>query len=41
MQALKRIGKPDDVADVIAFLASDRARWITGLSISGDGGTKL
>jgi hypothetical protein len=28
MQALKRIGKPDDVADVIAFLASDAARWI-------------
>jgi NAD(P)-dependent dehydrogenase (short-subunit alcohol dehydrogenase family) len=30
MQALKRIGKPDDVADVIVFLASDKARWITG-----------
>src|SRR2546422_7248754 len=30
MQALKRIGKPEDVADVVAFLASDAARWITG-----------
>jgi 3-oxoacyl-[acyl-carrier protein] reductase len=30
MQALKRIGKPEDVADVIVFLASDKARWITG-----------
>ena len=41
MQALKRIGKPDDVADVIAFLASDKARWITGVSIPVDGGSKL
>ena len=41
MQALKRIGKPEDVADVIAFLASDAARWITGASIPLDGGTKL
>jgi 3-oxoacyl-[acyl-carrier protein] reductase len=41
MQALKRIGKPEDVADVVAFLASDAARWITGASISVDGGSKL
>jgi 3-oxoacyl-[acyl-carrier protein] reductase len=41
MQALKRIGKPDDVADVVAFLASDKARWITGTSIPVDGGSKL
>lgn len=41
MQALKRIGKPEDVADVIVFLASDGARWITGASIPVDGGSKL
>ena len=41
MQALKRIGKPEDVADVVAFLASDSARWITGASIPVDGGSKL
>ena len=41
MQALKRIGKPEDVADVVAFVASDEARWITGASIPVDGGTKL
>jgi 3-oxoacyl-[acyl-carrier protein] reductase len=41
MQALKRVGKPEDVADVVAFLASDAARWITGASIPVDGGSKL
>jgi 3-oxoacyl-[acyl-carrier protein] reductase len=41
MQALKRLGKPEDVADVVAFVASDAARWITGASIPVDGGSKL
>jgi 3-oxoacyl-[acyl-carrier protein] reductase len=41
MQALKRIGQPADVASVIAFLASDEARWITGETIHVDGGSKL
>ena len=41
MQALKRLGKPEDVADVVAFLASDKARWISGASIPVDGGSKL
>jgi 3-oxoacyl-[acyl-carrier protein] reductase len=41
MQALKRVGKPEDIADVVAFLASDAARWIPGASIPVDGGSKL
>ena len=41
MQSLKRIGTPADVASVVAFLASDEARWITGDIIAVDGGSKL
>lgn len=41
MQALKRIAQPDDIADAIAFLASDAARWITGDTLRVDGGSKL
>lgn len=41
MQALKRIGQADDIADVIVFVASDSARWITGAIIPVDGGSKL
>jgi len=41
IQALKRLGKPEDVADVVTFLASDGARWITGASIPVDGGSNL
>lgn len=35
---LGRIGQPDDVADVVAFLASDAARYLTGQVITVDGG---
>jgi 3-oxoacyl-[acyl-carrier protein] reductase len=41
MQALKRVAQPDDIAPVVAFLASDDARWITGDTVNVDGGTKL
>lgn len=41
MQALKRIAQPDDIGGVIAFLASDEARWITGHTLRVDGGSKL
>jgi 3-oxoacyl-[acyl-carrier protein] reductase len=35
--ALKRIGQPDDIGSVVAFLASQDARWITGDTIRVDG----
>ncbi|OQY60699.1 MAG: beta-ketoacyl-ACP reductase [Desulfobacteraceae bacterium 4572_88] len=35
---LKRVGEPEDVANVIAFLASDKARHVTGEVIKVDGG---
>lgn len=35
---LRRAGRPDDVADVAVFLASDLARYVTGASIAVDGG---
>ena len=41
MQALKRLAEPDDIGGVVAFLASDDARWITGDAIHADGGSKL
>lgn len=36
--ALRRWGNPEDVADVIVFLASDAARYVTAQTISVDGG---
>ena len=36
--ALGRLGEPEDIADVVAFLASDEARWLTGLTIAANGG---
>jgi NAD(P)-dependent dehydrogenase (short-subunit alcohol dehydrogenase family) len=41
VQALKRIGQPDDIADVALFLASDQSRWIAGRSIEVSGGSRL
>jgi 3-oxoacyl-[acyl-carrier protein] reductase len=41
MQALKRVAQPDDIGDVVAFLASDTARWVNGDTVRVDGGSKL
>ncbi len=41
LQALKRIGQPDDIADAVLFLASDRSRWVDGRSIEVSGGANL
>lgn len=37
----KRIGKPEEVAEVVTFLCSDKAKWITGQVIVVDGGYSL
>lgn len=38
---LGRMGEPADIADIVAFLASDGSRWITGQCIDASGGTGL
>jgi 3-oxoacyl-[acyl-carrier protein] reductase len=38
---LGRLGEPEEVADVVVFLAGDAARYITGQVVSVDGGMVL
>ncbi|MBC8120653.1 MAG: SDR family oxidoreductase [Gemmatimonadaceae bacterium] len=38
MSPFGRIGKPQDIADVVVFLASEEARWLTGQRLSASGG---
>jgi NAD(P)-dependent dehydrogenase (short-subunit alcohol dehydrogenase family) len=35
---LKRVGRPEEIAQTIVFVASDKASYITGASIAVDGG---
>jgi 3-oxoacyl-[acyl-carrier protein] reductase len=37
---LGRVGRPEDIADVIVFLATDEARWLTGQLLYVGGGWK-
>lgn len=39
--ALGRVGQPEDIAAVVAFLASDDGRWVTGSVVSADGGINI
>ena len=39
--ALQRVGQPDDVADIVGFLAGNSSRWMTGQSLDATGGTHL
>lgn len=39
--ALGRLGEPEDIAAVVAFLASDDGRWVTGHTIAADGGINI
>ena len=41
MIPLKRLGKPDDIANVVAFLCSPAAAYITGQLLTVDGGLSL
>ncbi|GAB2859847.1 SDR family oxidoreductase [Actinoallomurus bryophytorum] len=41
LAALGRVGQPADIADIVAFLASDDARWVTGRVIDATGGGGL
>jgi 3-oxoacyl-[acyl-carrier protein] reductase len=39
--ALKRLGTPEDIANGVLFFVSDMARWVTGQTISIDGGSHM
>ncbi|WP_393061724.1 SDR family NAD(P)-dependent oxidoreductase [Streptomyces sp. LN549] len=41
LSAFQRVGEAGDVADVVTFLATDEARWITGSFVDATGGTLL
>ena len=38
---LRRIGKPEDIADAVTFFASEQADWITGQVLYAGGGNRM
>jgi 3-oxoacyl-[acyl-carrier protein] reductase len=38
LSPMKRLGVPKDIADVVAFIVSEEARWLTGQTIQAGGG---
>ena len=41
MSVFHRLGQPEEIANLVAFLASDEARWITGQNIRACGGMTM
>jgi 3-oxoacyl-[acyl-carrier protein] reductase len=41
MSPLKRLGRPQDIADVVAFVVSDQGGWLTGQTIHASGGVVM
>ncbi|WP_409474104.1 SDR family NAD(P)-dependent oxidoreductase [Streptomyces sp. HC307] len=41
LSAFKRLGEPEEIANVAVFLATEQARWITGASLDATGGSLL
>jgi NAD(P)-dependent dehydrogenase (short-subunit alcohol dehydrogenase family) len=41
LSAFNRVGEPEDIADIVAFLASGESRWMTGAFVDASGGTLL
>jgi 3-oxoacyl-[acyl-carrier protein] reductase len=39
LSSFGQLGQVDDIADVVTFLATDEARWVTGQNIRVNGGT--
>jgi NAD(P)-dependent dehydrogenase (short-subunit alcohol dehydrogenase family) len=37
-QTIPRVGKPEDIANMVLFLASDESQWVTGQAMIVDGG---